>query len=62
MLVTASTEAQIRAINKFNKEKTTSYCLRLNKKTDSDIIQKLEEVGNKRAYILKLIRDDIAKE
>lgn len=34
----------------------------LNKKHDSDVIEHLDRIKNKRAYILGLIRDDIAME
>ena len=33
--------------------------LRFNKKTDADIIEKIEEVGNIQGYIKYLIRKDI---
>ena len=35
--------------------------LGLNKNTDADILQKLEEVQNKQGYIKRLIREDISK-
>lgn len=52
-------KAQIKAINKFNKEKTKCIQIRLNKNTDADIIERLENVPSKMGYIKKLIRDDI---
>lgn len=54
-----STKAEIKAINKFNKEKTKSVQLRLNLKTDKDIIKKLDSVPSKMGYIKQLIRKDI---
>ena len=54
-----STKAEIKAINKFNKEKTKSVQLRLNLKTDKDIIEKLDSVPSKMGYIKQLIRKDI---
>lgn len=39
---------------------TTQLKLKLNLKTDTDILKKLEEVGNKQGYIKALIRADIA--
>lgn len=51
----------LRAIEKFNKEKTTTVCLRLNKNTDADIIAKLESVPSKMGYIKALIRADMEK-
>ena len=57
-----STEAQKRAQKKYeeaNRDKWKFYHLRLNKKSDADIIQKLEEVENIQGYIKKLIRADL---
>lgn len=54
-----ATEAQLRAINKYNREQTISIAIRLNKKTDADIIEKLTSVSNKAGYIKSLIRKDI---
>ena len=47
---------------KYKKEKTKQVALQLNLNTDSDILQKLDEVPNKQGYIKALIRADIAKE
>lgn len=56
-------KAQIKAKDKYNKENTITYCLRLNKKTDKDIIDRLESPvdigGSKNGYIKALIRMDI---
>lgn len=54
-----ATKAQIKAVDKFNREKTKSVMLRLNKSTDADIIAKLESVPSKMGYIKELIRKDI---
>lgn len=53
------TKAEIRASNKYNKEKTISVQLRLNKTTDADIIDKLATVPSKMGYIKELIRKDL---
>lgn len=53
------TKAEIRASNKYNKEKTISVQLRLNKTTDADIISKLQSVRSKMGYIKELIRKDM---
>ena len=45
--------------NRYNKKNTKQINIRLNKKTDEDIILKLERVGNKQGYIKELIRKDI---
>lgn len=54
-----ATKAQIKASNKFNKHGTRSVMLRLNFKTDADVIKKLDNVPSKMGYIKKLIRKDI---
>lgn len=46
-------------VAKFNKANTTTCNVRLNKRTDFDIIQKLSEVPSKMGYIKSLIRADI---
>ena len=54
-----SSEARLRANAKYDKTNTKSILLKLNLKTDSDILEKLEEVGNKQGYIKELIRRDM---
>lgn len=54
----ATSKAQIKASNKYNKDKTLTVCLRLNKETDKDIIEILERVNSKQGYIKSLIRND----
>ena len=36
--------------------------MKLNKKTDADVLAKLDAVDNKQGYIKKLIRADLARE
>ena len=47
---------------RYNKANTTTVLLRLNKRTDADIIGRLQEVGNKQGYIKSLIRRDMQDE
>lgn len=54
------TKAQIS--NKYNKENTKTYLIRLNLKTDIDIIRWLDLQDNKTGYIKKLITADIIKD
>lgn len=54
-------EAQTKASNKYNKEKTTGIFIRLNNKTDAKIIKHLEGVRNKTDYIRVLILQDMNK-
>lgn len=56
-----STESQIRASVKYNKENTVQISLKLNRSTDADLIDSLNRVKNKQGYIKELIRKDIAK-
>ena len=56
-----STESQIRASVKYNKENTVQISLKLNISTDADLIDSLNRVANKQGYIKELIRRDIAK-
>lgn len=53
------TEARKRAQIKYNKAHTWQVTLRLNLRTEADIIKRLEEVGNKQGYIKRLIRADM---
>lgn len=54
-----STEAQKRASNKYNKHNTVQYCIRLNKRTDAEVIEVLARCTNKTNYIKSLILRDI---
>ena len=56
-----STESQIRASVKYNKENTVQISLKLNRSTDADLIDNLNRVANKQGYIKELIRRGIAK-
>ena len=56
------TEAQTRATAKYDKENTIRISLKLNLKTDSDILSKLESVESKQGYIKALIREDIERD
>ena len=51
-----ASKAQIKAINKYNKDKTLTICFRLNKNTDKDIIEILSKQENKTGFIKELIR------
>lgn len=56
-----TSDAQKRAVAKYDRENTKSYLLKLNRKTDADIITFLEQQPNKLAYLKKLIREDMKK-
>ena len=53
------TNAQAKASAKYDKVNTKQILLKLNKKTDKDILDKLNQTGNKQGYIKNLIRADI---
>lgn len=53
------TEAQLRAIAKYDQRNTVQIHLKLNKKNDADILERLDHVENKQGYIKHLIRKDI---
>lgn len=50
------------AVYKYNKINTIQVSLKLNKKTDADVIARLNEMESKRGYIIDLIREDIEYE
>lgn len=56
-----ATESQRRASAKYDAANTTSIRLKMNINTEMDIIERLEEVGNKNGYIKQLIREDIER-
>ena len=55
------TEAQKRATAKYDAKATKQIMLKLNIKTDADILTKLDSEPNKQGYIKELIRADIAE-
>lgn len=57
----ATSEAIKKAVRKYDKEHTKQILLKLNKRTDVDILCKLDTVDSKQGYIKGLIRDDIKK-
>lgn len=46
------------AQERYDKENTIRITIKLNKKTEADIIEKLNSVDNKQGYIKRLIRGD----
>ena len=44
---------------KYTKKSVVQFNIRLVKATDGDIIEKLDNVGNKQGYIKQLIRKDL---
>lgn len=55
-------KAQLRAQAKYDKDNTIQIKLKLNKKTDRDIIDRLSAADNIQGYIKELIRLDILRD
>lgn len=53
--------AQQRAVEKYDRENTVQLHLKLNKKTDADILDYLDGLSNKQGFIKTLIRNAIEK-
>ena len=56
-----ATEAQIKAQAKYDARNTRQVHIKLNLRTDKDVLEKLDEVQSKQGYIKRLIREDLAK-
>ena len=57
-----STEGHKKAVAKYNKQNCVRIPVTLNRKTDEDVLRKLDSVPSKQGYIKELIRQDIHKE
>lgn len=56
-----TTEAQKKASAKYDAKNTKVYAIKLNRKKDADIIEKLDSQTNVQGYIKELIRKDIGE-
>lgn len=56
-----SIEARTQAQAKYDKQHTTGFYMKLNLRTDVDIIRWLESQHSKQGSIKKLIREEIAR-
>ena len=56
-----ATEALKKAVRKYDAANTTQVHLKLNNKTDAEIIDHLNGKANVQGYIKKLIREDMKK-
>lgn len=52
----ATSKAVKKAVRKYDEENTVQVNIKLNKNTDSDILEILEAVTNKQGFIKELIR------
>lgn len=57
-----TSEARTRAQKKYDAANTRGFYLKLNLKTDADIIEKLDDVVSKQGYVKELIRKDIKED
>ena len=55
------TESQKKAQAKYDKANTRQIHLKLNRRTDADVIQALDSAESKQGYIKGLIRADISR-
>lgn len=55
-------EAKKRAQLKYDKENTRQIILKLNTKTDADVIGKLDSVGNKQGFLKDLVRTSLRRD
>ena len=56
-----ATDAQRRAVRKYDAENTKQFHLKLNKKTDADIIELLEQQKSVQSFQQQIIRDFLKK-
>lgn len=56
-----NTDAKKKASLKYDADNTKQIKMKLNKKTDADILAHLAEKDNVQGYIKQLIREDLAK-
>ena len=54
-----ASEAQRRAVAKYDKENTTQIKFKLNKKTDADIIEYLKTIENRSQWFKDIVRAEI---
>ncbi len=56
-----ATEAQRRAQRRYDARNTRQVHIKLNLRTDKDILARLDEVQSKQGYIKMLIREDLER-
>lgn len=56
-----ASKSQLKAVAKYDKANTVQVNLKLNKKTDKDLIDLLNNQDNKQGLIKRLLRDEIVK-
>ena len=56
-----ATEAQRKAQRRYDARNTRQVHIKLNVRTDKDVLEKLDEVQSKQGYIKRLIREDLER-
>lgn len=56
-----ATDAQAKAQRRYDDKHTRQVHLKLNKRTDSDVLEMLDSVPSKQGYIKRLIREDLER-
>lgn len=56
-----ASKARLRANAKYDRAHTQTYAIKVNKNTEPEIFEKLENENNRAGYIKGLIRKDIMK-
>ena len=56
-----ATEAQRKAQRRYDAKNTVQVHIKLNLRTDKDVLEKLDEVPSKQGYIKRLIREDLER-
>ena len=56
-----ATEAQRKAQRRYDARNTRQVHIKLNLRTDKDVLDKLDEVPSKQGYIKRLIREDLER-
>lgn len=56
------TDASKESMRRYDAENTTQIKLKLNNKTDAEILEKLQSVENKQGYIKRLILEDLRRD
>ena len=57
----AQTEAEKKAVDKYQKANIRQITLKVNKKTMPDVFEKIQSVDSIQGYIIDLIRADVAR-
>lgn len=56
-----TSEAAKRAVQKYDAKNTRQIHLKLNLKTDADILEKFDSIQNIQGYIKRLVREDMER-